>query len=60
MPELLLRNEVFQHGVGLEHAARNPAQQHAAQQDDDGETVHELENDLAAPDDDGNADDNRE
>ena len=43
-------------GIGHGHGAGNPAQQHAAEGDDEGETVHQLDDHLAAPDDDRNAD----
>jgi hypothetical protein len=42
--------------VGQGHCPGDPAQQHATDGDDAGEAVHQLEHQLAAPDDDGNAD----
>ena len=40
----------------MHHGARDPAQQHAARGDDHRETVHEFEHQLAAPNDDRDAD----
>ena len=45
-----------EHGrVGDHHRAGDPAQQHAAQRDDHREAVHQLDHELAAPDDDRDA-----
>ena len=50
-----MRQVVDHGGVTVAHGARNPAQQHAAQGDDERKAVHEFEDQLATPDDDGNA-----
>ena len=49
------RRPLLQHDIVDDHAAADPAEQRRAEHDDEREAVHQREHEAAAPDDDGDA-----